>query len=78
MCFVLVTSLGTCLKGVGGDESGGDCIMLAGHDELFLLSSLHRNLYRTTYDKKNSASGVSEALSDLKSILSGARGLGSQ
>jgi len=52
--------------------------MLAGHDELFLLSSLHRNLYRTTYDKKNSASGVSEALSDLKSILSGARGLGSQ
>ena len=34
--FALVTSLGTCLKGVGGDEAGGDCIMLAGHDGVLL------------------------------------------
>jgi len=45
--------------------------MLAGHDELFLLSSLHRNLYRTKYDKKHSASGVSGALSDLKAFSEG-------
>jgi len=64
--FALVTSLGTCLKGIT-NTTGLDCIMLASQDEQQLLDILNRTLI----DEDRSISGLSEALADVKAFSEG-------
>jgi len=64
--FVLVKSLGTCLKGVGNDGAA-DCIMLSSQDE----QQIFVWLYRTLHNKKCSIRGQSEVLADFNAYLQG-------
>jgi len=63
-CFALVTSLGICLKGVGKDVAGADCIMLASSDEQLLLVFLNAL-------KDRSVNGLWDALADVKAYSEG-------
>jgi len=68
--FAIVLSLGTCLKGVGNDIVGADCIRLASQDEQQLFGFLNRTL-NMKEPKERSILALLEALADVEAYSEG-------
>jgi len=70
--FALVTSLGTCLKGIANHKAGADCIVLAIDDEQQVLGCLNLTLSRTERENtERSTRELSQALADLRAYSRG-------